>query len=58
MVSHPDAPRIRTHPGTASLQPVEVAMTPEEIEAGRERWQQRYAGSHVRDRDFTTVSDM
>jgi isobutyryl-CoA mutase large subunit len=33
-------------------------MTPEEIEAGRERWQQRYARSHVRDRDFTTVSDM
>src|SRR6187200_1427320 len=46
------------HPGTASLRPLEVAMTPEEIDAGRERWQQRYAGSHVRDRDFTTVSDM
>jgi methylmalonyl-CoA mutase N-terminal domain/subunit len=31
-------------------------MTPEEIEAGRRRWQQRYAGTTLRDADFTTLS--
>jgi methylmalonyl-CoA mutase N-terminal domain/subunit len=29
-----------------------------EIEAGRERWQQRYDAATKRDADFTTVSDV
>ncbi len=31
-------------------------MTPEEIQAGRERWQRRYDQAHKRDADFTTLS--
>ena len=31
-------------------------MDAEEIEAGRRRWQQRYAASRTRDADFTTLS--
>ncbi|HVU71824.1 MAG TPA: methylmalonyl-CoA mutase family protein [Mycobacteriales bacterium] len=31
-------------------------MTPEEIEAGRRRWQERYARTTLRDADFTTLS--
>jgi methylmalonyl-CoA mutase N-terminal domain/subunit len=31
-------------------------VTPEEIEAGRARWQERFDGSTVRDADFTTLS--
>ena len=31
-------------------------MTPEEIAAGRERWQQRYDAAKKRDADFTTLS--
>ena len=31
-------------------------MTPEEIAAGRQRWQQRYDASRTRDADFTTLS--
>jgi methylmalonyl-CoA mutase, N-terminal domain len=31
-------------------------MTPEEIAAGRERWQQRYDAARKRDADFTTLS--
>ncbi|HVT22106.1 MAG TPA: methylmalonyl-CoA mutase family protein [Mycobacteriales bacterium] len=31
-------------------------MTPEEIEAGRARWQQRFETSKLRDGDFTTLS--
>ena len=33
-------------------------MTPEEIEAGRARWQGRYDNSHLREADFTTLSDL
>jgi methylmalonyl-CoA mutase, N-terminal domain len=31
-------------------------MTPEEIAAGRARWQERYAAARTRDADFTTLS--
>jgi methylmalonyl-CoA mutase N-terminal domain/subunit len=31
-------------------------MTPEEIQAGRERWQRRYDQAHKRNADFTTLS--
>ena len=31
-------------------------MTPEEIAAGRERWQARYDKASKRDADFTTLS--
>ncbi len=31
-------------------------MTPEEIQAGRERWQRRYEQAHKRNADFTTLS--
>ncbi|HCT75962.1 MAG TPA: methylmalonyl-CoA mutase [Micromonosporaceae bacterium] len=31
-------------------------MTPEEIQAGRERWQRRYDKAHKRNADFTTLS--
>ncbi len=31
-------------------------MSPEEIEAGRERWQRRYDASRLREVDFTTLS--
>ncbi|MBK5307176.1 MAG: methylmalonyl-CoA mutase, partial [Frankiaceae bacterium] len=31
-------------------------MTPEEIAAGRDRWQARYDAAHKRDADFTTLS--
>ncbi|HVS67258.1 MAG TPA: methylmalonyl-CoA mutase family protein [Mycobacteriales bacterium] len=31
-------------------------MTPEEIEAGRARWQERFENSKVREADFTTLS--
>jgi methylmalonyl-CoA mutase N-terminal domain/subunit len=31
-------------------------MNPEEIEAGRGRWQERYDGAKLRDADFTTLS--
>jgi methylmalonyl-CoA mutase N-terminal domain/subunit len=31
-------------------------MDPEQIEAGRARWQQRYAKSRIAERDFTTLS--
>jgi methylmalonyl-CoA mutase N-terminal domain/subunit len=31
-------------------------MTPEEIQAGRERWQRRYDRAHTRKADFTTLS--
>ncbi|MBO0802048.1 MAG: methylmalonyl-CoA mutase [Nocardiopsaceae bacterium] len=30
----------------------------EQVDGGRERWQQRYAGSKVRDADFTTLSGL
>ena len=33
-------------------------MGPAEIEAGRERWQNRFDASRKRDADFTTVSDL
>jgi methylmalonyl-CoA mutase N-terminal domain/subunit len=33
-------------------------MSSEEIEAGRERWRQRYESSPVRDADFSTLSGM
>ncbi|MEO6504312.1 MAG: methylmalonyl-CoA mutase family protein, partial [Jatrophihabitantaceae bacterium] len=31
-------------------------MDPEQIEAGRARWQQRYDKSRIAERDFTTLS--
>ncbi|KWW99552.1 methylmalonyl-CoA mutase [Carbonactinospora thermoautotrophica] len=33
-------------------------MTPEEIQAGRERWQRRYDAAKKRDADFTTLSGL
>ncbi len=31
-------------------------MTPDEIAAGRRRWQERYAAARTRDAAFTTLS--
>ncbi len=40
-----------------AARPEEPPMTePHDIEAGRDRWQQRYDASVVRDADFTTLS--